>query len=381
MADVAAARSGARTDATAHAPSHARRDAGRGTPAAGGSDRPDAPSGLSPSRATIDDVAREAGVSTATVSRALRHHPYVAESTRQRVLSAVERLRYVANANAARLASGQSRTVGLVAPMITSWYTSELTVGVEEVLTQARFDLLIGTANSAARERIFSGDARFQQRVDGVILVDVFCGDDAATRLADLDTPIVVLGEQVRDLTSVSIDNTRGARLAARHLIELGHKRIALVGGHTNLDVAKNVPTDRTAGFRDTLRSAGIRMPDAYLHDGDFTIPGGREAMHRLLELAKPPTAVFFLSDEMAFGALHALRERELQVGRDVSVVGFDDHPVSEAIGLTTVRQPVRDIGRLGARLMLDALDGFGVVRHHPVEVDLVARMSTGRPR
>lgn len=344
------------------------------------SSRPD-PAGPAALRATIDDVAREAGVSTATVSRALRHHPYVAESTRQRVLSAVERLRYVANANASRLASGQSRTVGLVAPMLTSWYTSELTVGVEEVLTQARFDLLIGTANSAARERIFRGDARFQQRVDGVILVDVFCGDEVAERLADLDTPIIVLGEQLQGLTSVSIDNTRGARLAARHLVELGHKRIALVGGHTNLDVAKNVPTERTAGFRESLRLAGLRLPDAYLQDGDFTIAGGRAAMQRLLALAKPPTAVFFLSDEMAFGALQAIRDAGLTVGSDVSVVGFDDHPVAEAIGLTTVRQPVRDIGRLGARLMLDALDGFGVVRHHPVEVALVERHSTGRPR
>jgi DNA-binding LacI/PurR family transcriptional regulator len=331
-------------------------------------------------RATIDDVAREAGVSTATVSRALRHHPYVAESTRQRVMSAVERLQYVANANAARLASGQSRTVGLVAPMLTSWYTSELMVGVEEVLTHARFDLLIGTANSAARERMFRGDARFQQRVDGVILVDVFCGEDAARHLADLDTPMVVLGEQLGALTSVSIDNTRGARLAARHLIELGHRRIALVGGHTNLDVAKNVPTERTAGFRSTLEAAGIRVPDQYFQDGDFTISGGRAAMQRLLRLSKPPTAVFFLSDEMAFGALQAIRDAGMQIGSDISVVGFDDHPVAEAIGLTTVRQPVRDIGRLGARLMLDALDGFGTVRHHPVEVELVQRISTGRP-
>ena len=118
------------------------------------------------SRATIDDVARQAGVSTATVSRALRAHPYVAESTRQRVLDAVEELHYVANASAARLASGQSRTVGLITPMLTTWYTSELMVGVEEVLTQARFDLLIGTANPAARERIFLGDARFEQRVE-----------------------------------------------------------------------------------------------------------------------------------------------------------------------------------------------------------------------
>lgn len=334
----------------------------------------------SPSRATIDDVAREAGVSTATVSRALRHHPYVAEATRQRVLSAVERLQYVANANAARLASGQSRTVGFIAPMITSWYTSELTAGVEEVLTQARFDLLIGTANPVARERIFRGDARFEQRVDGVILVDVFCGEQGARRLAALDTPMVILGEELHAVTSVSVDNERGGRLAARRLLELGHKRIGLVSGHEDLQIAKNVPTSRAKGFRETLQAAGLRLPTDYVQDGDFTITGGRTAMQRLLTLPKPPTAVFFMSDEMAFGAMQAVREAGLMVGHDVSIIGFDDHTVAEAMGLTTVRQPVRDIGRLGARLMLDALEGFASPRHHPVELTLVERMSTGRP-
>lgn len=329
------------------------------------------------SRATIDDVAREAGVSTATVSRALRKHPYVAESTRLRVMSAVEQLHYVANASAARLASGQSRTVGLITPQLTTWYTSELMVGVEEVLTQARFDLLIGTANPASRERIFLGDARFEQRVDGVILVDVFCGEDGALRLEALDTPIVVLGEPLRRVTSVSVDNERGGRIAAQHLIDLGHRRIALVGGYTLLDV---VSSERASGFRSVLADVGITIPDAYLRDGDFSIVGGHRAMRALLALPDPPTAVFFMSDEMAFGAIRAIRESGLRLGHDVSVVGFDDHTVSESIGLTTVRQPVRDIGRVGARLMLDILDGTLAVGHHPMELTLVERISTGHP-
>lgn len=332
------------------------------------------------SRATIDDVAREAGVSTATVSRALRNHPYVADSTKRKVLSAVERLQYVANSNASRLASGQSRTVGLIAPLLTSWYTSEVVVGVEEVLANARYDLLIGTANPTARERIFKGDARFHQRIDGVILVDVFCTEARARQLAALDTPVIVLGEQLQSVTSVAIDNNRGGRLAAKHLVDLGHRRIALVGGHAHVDVAHNVPMDRDAGFRAVLDAAGLRLPANYVHDADFTIDGGRRAMALMLALPKPPTAVFCMSDEMAFGALWALREAGLQPGRDISVVGFDDHPVAESVGLTTVRQSVRDIGRLGARLMLDALDGFGTTQHHPVDLTLVARASSGPP-
>lgn len=333
------------------------------------------------SRATIDDVAREAGVSTATVSRALRNHPYVAESTKRKVLSVVDRLQYVANSNASRLASGQSRTVGLIAPLLTSWYTSEVVVGVEEVLAQARYDLLIGTANPTARERIFNGDARFHQRIDGVILVDVFCSESGAEQLAALDTPVIVLGEQLHAVTSVSVDNNRGARLAARHLIGLGHRRMALVSGHSHVDVARNVPMERESGFRAALDAAGLRLPQEYLCDGDFTIEGGRRAMLQLLALPKPPTAVFLMSDEMAFGAMWAVREAGLVVGRDVSVVGFDDHPVSESLGLTTVRQSVRDIGRLGARLMLEALEGFGEARHHPVDLVLIERSSTTPPR
>lgn len=332
------------------------------------------------SRVNINDVARAAGVSTATVSRALRNHPYVAQSTRQRIIKVAEELRYVANANAARLASGQTRTIGLLAPLLTSWYTSEVVAGVEEVLALAHFDLLIGTANPLARERIFRGDARFHQRADGIILVDVFCSETGAQQLADLELPVVVLGEQLHSVTSVSVDNERGARLAARHLIELNHRRLAIVGGHAHLDVPHNVPTERHEGFRAALALAGLRLPAQYVEDGDFTIEGGRRAMHRLLALPKPPTAVFLMSDEMAYGAMWALREAGLRAGSDMSVIGFDDHPVAESVGLTTIRQPVREIGRIGARLMLDSLEGFGTPHHHPVELTLVERTTTGPP-
>ncbi|MCB0981169.1 MAG: LacI family DNA-binding transcriptional regulator [Acidimicrobiaceae bacterium] len=331
-------------------------------------------------RATIDDVARSAGVSTATVSRALRNHPNVAENTKRRVLEVVEQLHYVTNSNASRLASGHSHTIGLLSPLLTSWYTSEVVAGVEEVLALARFDLLIGTANPAARERIFCGDARFHQRTDGIVLVDVFCSEEGATKLAELELPVVVLGEQLKSVTSVSVDNVRGARLAACHLMELGHRKLAIVGGHAHLDVAHNVPTERLEGFASALSSASLQLQPQYVEDGDFTIEGGRSAMRRLLALSDPPTAVFLMSDEMAYGAMWALRDEGLQAGHDVSIVGFDDHPVAESVGLTTVRQPVREIGRIGARLMLDALEDGGAVHHHPVELTLVARATTGAP-
>jgi len=331
-------------------------------------------------RATIDHVARAAGVSTATVSRALRNRSNVAEGTRRRVLAAAERLQYVANPNAAALASGLTHTIGLLAPLLTSWYTSEVVSGVEEIFTQARYDLLIGTANPLAREPIFRGDARFQQRTDGVILVDVFCSEEGAVQLAALDAPAIVLGERLSVVTSISVDNVLGARMAAQHLIDLGHRRIGLVGGHAHLDVAHNVPVERATGFEGALNDAGLTLDPHLVVDGDFTIKGGRDAMHLLMSRSHPPSAVWLMSDEMAFGALQAARELGLEVGRDVSVIGFDDHPVSAAFGLTTVRQPVRDIGRLGARLMVDRLQGIGEVMHHPIELSLISRTTCGQP-
>jgi LacI family repressor for deo operon, udp, cdd, tsx, nupC, and nupG len=335
--------------------------------------------------ATIDDVAREAGVSTATVSRALRNHPHVAETTRDRVLAAVDRLSYVANPNAARLASGNTRTIGLLAPLLTSWYTGELVAGVEEVCSEHGFDLLIGSADPEARERLFHSDARFHQRIDGAILVDVLCGEVGARQLAMLDTPVVVLGEHLDAVASASIDNVAGGRLAAAHLLELGHRRIAVVKGGGHLDVSRlsglrTVPDDRMHGFTEALTEAGIALRAADIRDGDFTIQGGRVAMNALLSLPEPPTAVFCMSDEMAFGALQTIRERGLVAGHDVSVIGFDDHTVAESVGLTTIRQRVRHIGRLGARTLLGVLAGGPPSGHQPVDLTLVVRSTTGAP-
>lgn len=337
------------------------------------SDQPTAP-------ATIEDVAREAGVSTATVSRALRAHPYVADATKAKVIEAAGRLRYVANPNASRLASGATSTVGLLAPVLTSWYTSEVVAGVEEVCAEERYDLLIGTADPEARERMLNGETRFKQRVDGVILVDVMCREAGAERLAQLDVPVVVLGEALHAVDSVAIDNIAGAALAAQHLLQLGHRRIAVVGGVSDALDVHDVPNSRSAGFSSALHDAGVALRPEYVADGLFTIEGGCKAAHSLLDLAEPPTAIFAMSDEMGFGVLKALRERGMVVGRDMSLIGFDDHPVSDAVGLTTVAQPVRAIGRTGAQVLLGLLRGGTRTHQQHMPLTLIDRGSTGTP-
>ncbi len=330
---------------------------------------------------TIVDVASRAGVSAATVSRALRDFPYVAAATRKRVHEAAAELRYVADANAARLASGRSQTIGLVAPILTSWYTSEVIAGVEEILQIAQLDLLISTGRSPTSTSLAGPDHAFRQRVDGMILVDVFWREQGARELAQMPTPAVVIGEKLDAITSLSIDNQLGAEMATRHLLELGHRRIAVIGQLASPGMTDSVPDQRIHGFRRAMAAERIRRDRHLIVDGEFTIEGGRRAARQLLQAAEKPTAIFCMSDEMAFGVLQAARELGICVPRDLSVIGFDDHPAAEAFGLSTIRQPVRQMGRLAARLMADILEGHqGVSHHHPLGLALVERSSTAPP-
>ncbi len=331
-------------------------------------------------QATIVDVALRAGVSVATVSRALRNYPNVASATRDRVLQAAGELSYVADTNASRLASGRSNTIGVLAPILTSWYTGEVIAGVEEVLRDAELDLLISTRGLVDRRDAFEVASAFRQRVDGMILVDAYFHDEGA-RMNRAGIPTVVVGEHMAAVPSLSIDDRLGGEMATRHLLELGHRRVGLIGGLITPDVVSAVLDRRLAGFHAALAAGRLRRDRSLIAEGNFTIEGGRRAARQLLANDNPPTAIFCLSDEMAFGAIQAARELGLSIPRDLSLIGFDDHPVAEAIGLSTIRQPVRDMGRVAARLVADIIDGHEPVsRHLPQAIALVARSSTAAP-
>lgn len=327
-------------------------------------------------KTTIDDVARRAGVSLATVSRALRGLPHVRPEMRARVEQAALELHYVADGNAARLASGRSRTVGLIAPLLTIWYTSQIIAGVEDVLQAAGYDVLISALSSVEhRRKLIQGRLVFQQRVDGVILVDVFFGREGARKL-QVDLPVILAGESVEGLPSLGIDNRRGAQLAAEHLAGLGHERVAIVGGMTPHARYSPVPALRREGFRAVCEEHNVTVTGE--SDGHFTTAGGHHCLGAILHQRRPPTALFCFSDEMAFGVLQAARELGVRVPDDIAVVGFDDHPTAEAMGLTTVRQPVRDIGRRSAERVLMAIDDPKPERQHEtIPVELVVREST----
>src|SRR5579875_3840409 len=293
--------------------------------------------------ASIEDVARRAGVSIATVSRALRGLPDVATATRDRVLTAAADLNYVASPFAARLASGRTATVGLVVPFVNRWFFAEVISTVEAELRQAGFDLLLyNLGDAAGRDRFFE-DMPMRKRVDGVIIASLVLEDSEFAALEELNRPVALLGIERKGLLSAGIDDIASARTAVEHLLALGHRRIGLIGGDTDDPMRFTPPLHRRDGYRDALESAGIE-PDPELEQlGFFTVEGGAAATEQLLSRAEPPTAIFAESDEMAYGALRVIRDRGLRVPEDVAVIGFDDQPLGELMDLSTVRQPVAE--------------------------------------
>lgn len=329
-------------------------------------------------RATIDDVARAAGVSLATVSRALRGLPNVSPATRQRVLDAAESLHYRPDPNASRLAAGASHSLGVLAPGFHSWYVGGVLAGAESVLSRRGFDLLLRSAVRDTPTSVVQSILALRGRVDALLLVDVHLEDDELEEVARFGHPILTLGSRTRGIDSLTIDNREAGRAVANHLVNLGHRRIALVEGDPDLAMEHASGFERRAGFRDALAEHGLE-PLAIVNGG-FSVQGGGEAFTELWALSERPTAVFCVSDEMALGLLATARRQGISVPGELSVVGFDDHDLAEAEDLTTVRQDVPELGMLAARRLLARIADGGGPTHEVVEVTLVVRSSTGRP-
>jgi DNA-binding LacI/PurR family transcriptional regulator len=337
--------------------------------------------------ASIEDVAQRAGVSISTVSRALRGLPNVAPVTRQRVLDAASDLRYSASPHAVGLAGGKTRTIAVVMPYIGRWSFGQALDGIESVVSASGFDLLVhrvGDPDSRAR---FVERMPLRKRVDGIIAVYLPLTDSGVDVLADVGVPVVVLGPSNDALPSVCIDDAEGASAAVQHLVNLGHRRIGLIGGENGEELRFAVPRNRREGYRRSLASNGVEVDPALEVPGDFTAAGGAAAMGVLLGRADPPTAVFAESDEMAMGAIRTVQSAGLRVPEDVSIVGFDDHELAHLFDLTTVGQNIVDQGVVAATLLLDniengreeAEDGEEPARLF-VPTRLVVRRSTGRP-
>lgn len=332
--------------------------------------------------ADIDDVARLAGVSTATVSRALRGFSNVSEKTRKKVLAAAAELDYVSSPSASRLASGRTHSVGIVAPYIGRWYFGQILSGAERVLREAGYDVLLFALPDAPAQERFFRDMPLRRRVDGVMVVSLPLNDSQVTALHDLNLPLASIGVPAPGFFSVGIDDVAAARTATNHLINLGHTRIACIGGGPSIPTAFEVPVRRLQGYREAMTAASLDVPEGYIVDGGYTASGGESGMAALMSQPHPPTAVFAQSDEMAAGALRALRRSGLDCPGDVSIIGFDDNEIAELLDLTTVRQPVALEGEKTAAELLRAMSAEGPSEEalETLPTELVLRASTTTP-
>jgi DNA-binding LacI/PurR family transcriptional regulator len=332
--------------------------------------------------ATIEDVARRAGVSGATVSRALRSLPNVSDETRLRVEAAAAELDYHIDRTASRLATGRTETVGVVLPSIAPWYFSGVLHGIESVLGDRGFDLLVTSVHdSAARHRLASSSAPLRKRVDGLIFVDVLLTPDEVHGLSTSSMRVVTVGQATGVFDSVTIENREAVRNATRHLRNLGHRRIAFVAGEAPSGLPFSVPTERHDGYVEALVEAGLEpCPELVMATG-IEIASGADAAAQLMAIADPPTAIVAASDDLAYGILHTLRNLGYSVPHDVSVVGFDDRDLSAAVDLTTVWHDPAEQGRLAADLFLEASDGPEERTHRDVLAGtrLVVRGTTAK--
>lgn len=331
---------------------------------------------------TIFDVAREAGVSYATVSRVLNNKDHVKPEKREAVLRAMARLGYVANQQARRLAGGRSRVVGLLVQGLESSYAGEIIRGIDEELAAAQYDLMLYTTHRRKTKESVYVAAISRGMAEGLLLM--LPRDPAAyiDTLRRQSFPYVLIDHQgVGDEhRSIGATNRQGAYDATRHLIDLGHRRIGFITGRIELGCA----IDRLAGYRAALAERGIADDPALAAEGDFMRPAGFAGARALLDLPDPPTAIFASNDDMAFGVIEAARDRGLRIPDDLSVVGFDDIPQAAIVHppLTTVRQPLEQMGRAATRMLLKLIDDPQIqVESIALPTELVVRQSCQAPR
>lgn len=332
---------------------------------------------------SIKDVARLAGVSTATVSRALAEPDKVREKTRDRVMAAVRESGYVTNSLARSFRTNRNDSVVVLVPDITNSFFSNIIQGIEEVARKSGYRILLGDMqNDPANARAY-GDLCAQRQADGLICLGrtIPFSYNRTRKTLDPKWPPLVMAceyDDVIPIPGVRIDNERAALDGVRYLGEQGHRRIAYINGPEDSPLCR----DRLKGYRKGMAELGVRRTRDLIFRGDFSLDSGAQAARALVDSGELPTAVFAANDAMAIGALQVLKQRGIRVPRDISMLGFDDIKFAAYCDppLTTIHQPRRQIGALSMQMMVDILTGRSdslSVRELPHE--LVLRDSVAR--
>jgi LacI family transcriptional regulator, galactose operon repressor len=337
---------------------------------------------ISTTPARIADVAAAAGVGVATVSRVLNGNANVAAPTRARVLEAITALNYRPSSLARNLSLRRTLVIGVVIPFFTSPSSVERLRGVVTALEGSPYDLALFDVESADRQRRAFDLLGRGDRADGLLVVSLVPPAEELGRLAAANLPTIIVDAPHETLTTVVVDDVAGGEQATRHLIELGHSKIAFIGDKPPDPFRFHSSRDRTLGYERALENAGIAVRPEYIRAGTHNRHVARSIAIELLKLPDRPTAIFAASDTQALGALEAARVLGIDVPRDLSVVGFDDIEVAAYVGLTTVRQPLLESGRRGAELLLQALDGPPArPLRELLPLELIVRGTTGPAR
>jgi DNA-binding LacI/PurR family transcriptional regulator len=334
---------------------------------------------------TIRDVAREAGVSVATASRALNGKAVVNPRTRDRILSVMAELGFTPSPAARRLSLGRTLTVGVVVSFLTRPQAAERLRGVDAVLTDSEFDLVIYNVETVQKRDHYLSTLGHSQRADGLLVMSLPPSEAVGAALAHGPVPVVFIDvhtPSVDAIPRVVGDDIAGGRLAARHLLELGHRSVAFIGDSTQDPFGFTSSRDREIGLRSELAEAGVAIPPEWVGHGAHGRYEARDRARAMLAADRAPGAIFAASDTQAFGVIAAARELGIQIPEDLSVIGYDDIEAADYVGLTTVRQQLFESGRRGAEILLsqirDRADDPPIARLSP---DLVIRATTARPK
>jgi LacI family transcriptional regulator len=330
--------------------------------------------------ANIQDVAKLAGVAPITVSRVINNSGYFSEDTRLRVQSAIAELGYVPNTLARSLRSKRTNTLALVITDITNPFWTTVARGVEDAASSAGFSVIFCNTDESEKEQEHYLNVLMQKRVDGILLVPVNSSIQAIQSIRRQEIPVVVLDRHLSGVEAdiVRADSQGGAYELTRLLTALGHRNIAMLAGPRGVSTAE----DRAAGFRRALGEVGVTLSAEHIIYGQFSLESGSQMAHQALALVPRPTALFASNNFIAIGAYKVLRELELRVPEDVSLVGFDDLPLSLLVDpfLTAAAQPAYQMGHRATEILLDRLSGKGPAEYEEIilPVELVERKSSG---
>lgn len=330
---------------------------------------------------TILDVARLAGVSTATVSRVINSPESVRQGTREKVLLAMQKCNYKYNALARGFVTKRSNTIGLIIPTINNPVFADSTLGVQEYADQKDVRVILGNSYYKYSQEENLVKVLRENQVDGLILTTTNLKGEVLKSLAAEKFPLVLLFSTIKSgpISAVGIDNYRGGYLATEHLIALGHRRIGMVAGNFSM-------TDRSYhrwhGYQRCLKDHQIPYDRDLLIQTEYSLTGGRDSIKKLLQQSSPPTAVFCSNDYIALGAIKGAREYGLQLPDELSIVGFDDMQTASYMvpALTTIRQPAYEMGRRAAELLLNLTEHEGKPVQDMMASTLIIRDSTTTP-